>query len=150
MEPTPPPLPRIIVGDTTPERIGGLLQDNPKGLLLHRDEMAGWLGSFGRYSSNAGGERALWIEAYGGRPYTIDRQKNPDAIIIPHLSVAVLGGLQPDKLGLVIHGADDGFAGRFLWFWPDPAPGYHLPGGDRRVKTSDCSPAAVAARPSQT
>jgi Protein of unknown function (DUF3987) len=48
MEPTPPPLPRIIVGDTTPERIGGLLQDNPKGLLLHRDEMAGWLGSFGR------------------------------------------------------------------------------------------------------
>jgi hypothetical protein len=38
----------------------------------------------------------------------------------------VLGGLQPDKLGLVIHGADDGFAGRFLWFWPDPVGGYRL------------------------
>jgi hypothetical protein len=38
----------------------------------------------------------------------------------------VLGGLQPDKLGLVIQGADDGFAGRFLWFWPDPSEGYRL------------------------
>ncbi len=126
VDPDPVPLPRIIVGDTTPERLGVLLRDNPKGLLLNRDEMAGWLGSFGRYSANAGGERALWLEAYGGRAYTIDRQKNPEATIIPHLSIAVLGGLQPDKLGLVISGADDGFAGRFLWFWPDPAPGYRL------------------------
>jgi hypothetical protein len=126
IDPDPLPLPRIIVGDTTPERLATLLQDNPKGLLLHRDEMAGWLGSFGRYSANAGGERALWLEAYGGRACTIDRQKSPDATIVPNLSIAVLGGLQPDRLSLVISGADDGFAGRFLWFWPDPTPGYRL------------------------
>lgn len=68
IEPAPLPLPRMVVGDTTPERLGGLLENNPKGLLQYRDEMSGWLGSFGRYSSNAGGERAFWLETFGGRP----------------------------------------------------------------------------------
>jgi hypothetical protein len=68
MEPEPVPLPRIMVGDTTPEALAGLLKDNPKGLLLYRDELAGWLGCFGRYSSSGNGEREFWIEAYGGRP----------------------------------------------------------------------------------
>jgi hypothetical protein len=126
VEPQPVPLPRLVVGDTTPERLGGILQDNPKGLLMSRDELAGWLASFGRYSQSAGGERAMWIEAYGGRPYTIDRQKHPEPTIIPRLTMSVLGGIQPDKLPSVTGGADDGFASRFLWFWPDPVLGFRL------------------------
>jgi hypothetical protein len=126
IEPDPVPLPRLVVGDTTPERLCSVLRDNPKGLLMHRDEIAGWLGSFGRYSSDGGGERALWLEAYGGRPHTIDRQKDPEPIIIPRLSIAVLGGIQPDKLSLVTGGADDGFAARFLCYWPDPVAGFRL------------------------
>ena len=55
------------MGDTTPEKVGTLLRDNPKGLLLYREEMAGWIGSFGRYSSSGSSERAMWVEAYGGR-----------------------------------------------------------------------------------
>ncbi|WP_147023473.1 DUF3987 domain-containing protein, partial [Microvirga aerophila] len=125
-EPEPVPLPRLVVGDTTPEKLGTILRDNPKGVLLNRDEIAGWLGSFGRYSSAGGGERAMWLEAYGGRAYTIDRQKDPDPIIIPHLSVPVLGGVQPDKLHLMTGGDDDGFAARFLWCWPEPVSGFKL------------------------
>jgi hypothetical protein len=87
IEPEPIALPRIMVGDTTPEALAGLLKANPKGLLLQRDELAGWLGSFGRYSSSGNGERAFWIEAYGGRPYTIDRKNNPEPTMIPRLSV---------------------------------------------------------------
>ena len=126
IEPDPVPLPRVVVGDTTPEKLGSILRDNEKGLLLNRDEIAGWLGSFGRYSSDGGGERAMWLEAYGGRAYTIDRQKNPEPILIAHLSVAVLGGVQPDKLSLITGGADDGFAARFLWCWPEPVSGFRL------------------------
>ena len=125
-EPEPVPLPRIVVGDTTPEKLGAILRDNPKGVLLNRDEIAGWLGSFGRYSAAGGGERAMWLEAYGGRAYTIDRQKDPEPIIIPHLSVPVLGGVQPDKLHLITGGDDDGFAARFLWCWPEPVSGFRL------------------------
>jgi hypothetical protein len=126
IEPEPIPLPRIVLGDTTPEKLGTLLKDNPKGVLLNRDEIAGWLGSFGRYSSGGGGERAMWLEAYDGRSYTIDRQKDPEPILIPHLSVAVLGGVQPDRLPLITGGADDGFAARFLWCWPEPVRGFRL------------------------
>ncbi|GEO18686.1 DUF3987 domain-containing protein [Microvirga aerophila] len=126
VEPEPVPLPRLMVGDTTPEKLGTILRDNPKGVLLNRDEIAGWLGSFGRYSSAGGGERAMWLEAYGGRVYTIDRQKDPEPIIIPHLSVPVLGGAQPDKLRLITGGDDDGFAARILWCWPEPVSGFRL------------------------
>jgi hypothetical protein len=60
-----------MIGDTTPEALATLLRHIPKGLLLHRDELAGWLASFGRYTFG-GGEQEFWIEAYGGRAYTVD------------------------------------------------------------------------------
>jgi hypothetical protein len=129
VEPEPVPLPRLVVGDTTPEKLGTILRDNPKSVLLNRDEIAGWLGSFGRYSAAGGGERAMWLEAYGGRAYPIDRQKDPEPIIISHLSVPVLGGVQPDKLHLITGGDDDGFAARFLWCWPEPVNGFKLARG---------------------
>jgi hypothetical protein len=126
VEPEPIPLPRLVLGDTTPEKLGTVLKDNPKGVLVCRDEIAGWACSFGRYSSAAGGERAMWLEAFGGRAYSIDRQKDPEPIIIPYLTVSILGGVQPDKLRLITGGDDDGFAARFLWFWPEPVSTFRL------------------------
>jgi hypothetical protein len=117
----------LIIADTTPEKIGPLLQKHPSGLLLHRDELAGWIGSFNRYSGGGeNGERQLWTEAYGGRAYNIDRVKLSEPIFIPHLTVGVLGSIQPDKLHVITGGADDGFASRFLWAWPDPVEGFTL------------------------
>jgi hypothetical protein len=127
IEPKEPVVPRLIISDTTPEKVGPLLQKHPAGLLLHRDELAGWIGSFNRYSGGGeNGERQLWTEAYGGRPYNIDRVKLSEPIFIPHLTVGVLGSIQPDKLPVMTGGADDGFASRFLWIWPDPVEGFTL------------------------
>jgi Protein of unknown function (DUF3987) len=127
IEPKEPVVPRLIIADTTPEKIGPLLQKHPAGLLLHRDELAGWIGSFNRYSGGGeNGEKQLWTEAYGGRPYNIDRVKFSEPIFIPHLTVGVLGSIQPDKLHVITGGADDGFASRFLWAWPDPVEGFTL------------------------
>ena len=94
VEPPEPVRPRIIVADATPEALGLLLAAHDKGLLFFRDELAGWFGGFGRYSGS-GADRAFWIEAFGGRCFTIDRVKHPQPIVIPHLSVAVLGGTHP-------------------------------------------------------
>jgi hypothetical protein len=135
-----------VVGDTTPEKLGAILRDNPKGVLLNRDEIAGWLGSFGRYSSAGGGERAMWLEAYGGRAYSIDRQKSPEPIIIPHLTVSILGGVQPDKLRLITGGEDDGFASPLpvvlaragQWLSPRPCSGRRDSTG-RGPETPACS-----------
>lgn len=121
VEPAEPVRPRIMVSDATPEALGTLVAGHDKGLLFFRDELAGWFGGFGRYSGS-GSDRAFWIEAYGGRSFTIDRVKHPLPVIIPRLSVGVLGGVQPDRLSDLIDGPDDGLQARFLWFWPEKVP----------------------------
>ena len=50
--------------------------------------------------------------------------KHDGLMVIPHLSVGILGGVQPDKLTLIINGKDDGFAARMLWCWPEAVPGF--------------------------
>jgi hypothetical protein len=118
---TPPePLkPRLRQHDVTIERIATLLAGAaPKGVLIHRDELAGWV--LGMNSYNDAG-RAFWIEAYGGRPYRVERQRQ-EAIEIPRMAVAVIGSIQPDKIAELTQQRDDGLLARFLWAWPDPVP----------------------------
>jgi hypothetical protein len=90
----------------TVEKVATLLAGAaPKGLLIVRDELAGWLLGMNAYN-DAG--RSFWIEAYGGRPYRVERQKHPEPIVIPRLAVAVTGGTQPEKLAALFREADDG------------------------------------------
>ncbi len=124
LEPAKPERPRIMASDTTPEALARLLACQPKGLLITRDELAGWLGSFNRYSGGQGGDRAFWLEAYGGKPYVIDRARNGgETVTVPNLAASIIGGIQPDKLhSLLLTGDDDGLPSRFLFCWPDPVP----------------------------
>jgi hypothetical protein len=118
--------PRFIVTDVTPERLGGISASSPKGVLSVRDELAGWIGNFDRYSGGGGGERAMWLEAYNGGHHCIDRQKSPVPIVVDHFSVGIVGGIQPDKLSLISGGSDDGLASRFIWFWPEDIPDFRI------------------------
>lgn len=112
---------RISISDTTTEKVAELMAASWRGLLLSRDELSGWLGGMDRY--NRGGDRPFWLEAYGGRSYTVDRKNCPEPAIVDHLSVAVLGGTQPDKLeSLLVRAEDDGLLARFLTVFPDPVP----------------------------
>jgi putative DNA primase/helicase len=118
---SPPIRERIRTSDPTTEAVADLMATSWRGLLLFRDELSGWLSSMDRY--NSGGDRPFWLEAYGGRPYTVDRKASPEPIIVDHLSVSVLGGTQPDKLeSLLVHADDDGLLARFLIVFPDPVP----------------------------
>ncbi|GAB0114936.1 DUF3987 domain-containing protein [Acidisoma sp. C75] len=118
--PVEPQEPRLRQSDVTIEKVASLLASAaPKGLLIVRDELAGWLLGMTNYN-DAG--RAFWLEAYGGRPYRVERQKSPQPIEVPRLAVAVMGGTQPDKLAEMFADADDGLLARFLWAWPEPKP----------------------------
>ena len=129
--PPEPQAPRLRQSDVTLERVATLLASAaPKGLLIVRDELSGWLLGLNSYNDSG---RAFWIEAYGGRPYRVERQKSPEPIIVHHLVVAVTGSTQPDKLAQMFRDADDGLLGRFIWGWPDPLPNFRL---------SDRAPAA--------
>lgn len=113
-----PVSPRLVSNDATIERVAELLAcAAPKGLLMVRDELAGWFKGMNSYNS---GSRPFWIEAYGGRPYKVDRISRPESIAIPRLVVGWHGGIQPARLAEVMSGPDDGLLSRWCWFWPDP------------------------------
>jgi hypothetical protein len=117
----PPIRGRIRITDATTEKAADLVRDGWRGLLLSRDELSGWLASMDRYSG--GGDRPFWLEAYGGRSYAVDRKNSPEPIIVDHLSIAVLGGTQLDKLdSLLVKSDDDGLLARYLVTYPAPPP----------------------------
>ena len=124
-EPLEPVRPRLHVADCTVEKLAALAASLPRGLLVVRDELAGWIGAFDKYGGG-GSDRAFAVEMYGGRSYRVDRVKNPEPISINRLSVGVLGGVQPDKLSILTDGPDDGLTARILWAWPDASPSFKL------------------------
>ena len=116
-EPQEPQMPRIVISDATIEAVAVIESGNPRGLLLWRDECAAWLGNMGKYGD---GDRAFWLEASGGRPFTVDRRKLAQPLRIEHHAISIVAGSQPDRLAsLLMAGADDGLVGRFLYVWPE-------------------------------
>ena len=117
----PPVRRRIRITDATTEKVAELLATTWRGLLLSRDELSGWLSSMDRYSG--GGDRPFWLEAHGGRSYTVDRKASPEPVVVEHMSVSILGGTQPDKLdSLLVKSDDDGLLARFLTVFPGTVP----------------------------
>jgi Protein of unknown function (DUF3987) len=121
MEPDEPVRARIMSSDATTEKLAELAAAHHKGLMLVRDELAGWYGSLGRYSKS-GADRAFWVEAYGGRGFTVDRKNAGLPIIIKRLGLGLFGGIQPDRLCEMMESPDDGLLARFLWAWPNKVP----------------------------
>lgn len=116
-----PHIPRLVVNDSTIERLAVILANQPRGILQMRDELAGFLEGMKRYSGG-GSDRPFWLESYGGRSYTVERMGR-DPITVDRLFIAVLGGIQPDRLKTLLFKADDdGLLARFLPIWPEPAP----------------------------
>jgi hypothetical protein len=113
-----PQAPRLVQNDVTIEKVATIMATAAeKGLLIHRDELAGWFLGMTAYNDSG---RQFWLEAYNGNPYRVERQKNPEPIIVSHLSAAVIGGVQPERLAPMLADADDGLFARMLWAWPEP------------------------------
>jgi hypothetical protein len=99
-KPEPPVHRSVFTSDATIEAIAELIGDNPRGLTVACDELAGWLGSFARYKGKAGGtdlQRWLSMHSAGGFAYhrrTGDKRR----IVVPHAAVSVCGGIQPGIL----------------------------------------------------
>jgi hypothetical protein len=56
------PCPRLIINDATVEKLGELMNENPRGLLLIRDELPGFLARM--ESEDHQSERAFYLEAF--------------------------------------------------------------------------------------
>lgn len=119
-----PPRRRYLTQDPTVEKLGELLRDNPRGILIFRDELVGFLRAMdieGRENS-----RAFYLEAWNGTGgYTYDRIGR-GTVEIEAACVSIIGAIQPGPLrdymmSAVAGGAgDDGLIQRFqLAVWPD-------------------------------
>lgn len=116
-----PVMPCLALSDATIEKLAGIVAGQPRGTLLARDELAGWLQSMTRYAGG-GSDRPFWLEAYGGRSFSVERMGR-DPVYVDRLTIGVLGGIQPDRLrNLLMKSDDDGLLARFIPVWPQPAP----------------------------
>ena len=119
--PRPPKRP-FIHNDVTAEYFIQEQSRAPRGFLIFRDELAGWLGSMERYSQST--DRPMWLESYDGGTFKVGRVKTGDeATVVDRICAPILGGIQPERLMQIIgeSDADDGLQARFLPFWPDMA-----------------------------
>ncbi len=115
---------RYLISDATVEKIGELLRDNPRGLLLYRDELVGMLRSLDKLGREA--ERAFFLEAWNGAGgFDYDRIGR-GTLHIPALTLSIIGGMTPGKLRSYLAGAleggaqDDGLLQRFqVAVWPE-------------------------------
>jgi hypothetical protein len=125
---------RYHTQDATVEKMGELLQKNPRGMTLLRDELSGWMLTLGKAGRE--GDREFYLEGWNGTgSFTVDRIGR-GTLYIPALTVSVIGGIQPGKLKPLLDSAveggtgDDGLMQRFqLLIWPDHLPTWAKPTG---------------------
>ena len=124
LDATPAPVARrYLVNDTTVEKLLELLGQNPRGLLVFRDELTGLLTSWEKQGRES--DRQFYLEAWNGTgDYSSDRIGR-GSLYVPNCCLSLLGGIQPDKLAhylhQTLHGENDGMTQRLsLLTWPDP------------------------------
>jgi hypothetical protein len=123
-EPEEPQPERLVVNDSTYQKLGEILHWSPRGVAVVMDELVGLLEALDVKGQE--GARAFYLAAWNGdQSHRIDRIGR-GSNIIERLSVSVLGGMQPGKLQNYIRQAtrggnsDDGLMQRFqLLVWPD-------------------------------
>jgi len=129
-EPQPPTWRRYKTNDSTIEKMAELLQENPRGILLFRDELVGLLTSWDREGREP--DRAFYLEAWNGYgSITVDRIGR-GTVHCDNLCVSILGGIQPAKLMAYLHQAqselqNDGLMQRMqLLVYPDEPADWKL------------------------
>lgn len=112
-----------LVSDVTIEKLASILEQNPRGVLMERDELLGWIRSMNQYRGGEGADRQHYLSIWAGSPIKVDRQKNPEPTYIRAPFVAITGGIQPTVVEQLrqsrVKTSDDGLFERLLWCWPE-------------------------------
>ena len=116
LEDNKPKLKHYTVSKLTIEKLILILEENPEGVLLELDELSSL---FVRLSKDENAEeRGLYLSGYNGSvPFSYKTISRGD-VLIPNVTLSILGGIQPKKLSRFIRETqtgyqDDGFLQRF-------------------------------------
>ena len=118
-----PVLKRYITNDSTIEMLGVLLELNPDGILLFRDELIAWLKSLDKQGRES--DRGFYLEAWNGTGNFVYDRIGRGTLFIPSVCVSVFGTIQPGPLARYIRAAasegNDGLMQRFqILLYPEP------------------------------
>jgi len=115
----PPTQRRILMGDSTFEALQLALRDNPAGLMVLRDELAGLLAGFEHKDRQQ--ERSFYLESWNGKNASQVDRIGRGSINVPHCCLSLFGGIQPEPLRKYLASTQqDGLMQRFqLLVWPD-------------------------------
>lgn len=129
-EPEKPIWKRYKTNDATIEKLSELLADNPKGLLLHRDELMGLLSSWDQEGRES--DRAFFLEAWNGYGSLTTDRIGRGTVHTENLCMSIFGNTQPAKLSRYLYHAirgmdNDGLLQRFqLLIYPDEPQNWSL------------------------
>lgn len=122
-EPPAPTCKRYSTNDTTIEKMHELLNQNARGLLLFRDELAGLLADWDQEGHES--DRSFYLEAWNGYGSKTTDRIGRGTIYTKNLCISLLGTTQPSKLMAYFHNVlrgieNDGLLQRFqLLVYPD-------------------------------
>jgi len=124
------PAPRMFKTNETSIQSQTVLQkQNPRGLLVFRDELTGWLSRLDK--PEYGDERAYYLEGWNGNGSYTDFKIGRGLTDAPNICISVLGGTQPDKAKRYIRqsmtGGNDGLVQRLqMAVYPDESKDWRL------------------------
>lgn len=95
-EPPKPVRARRQTNNATVEKLHELCKENPRGILLVRDELAGWLAQIDQAGNEQ--DRAFYLEGWNGTGrFDLDRIGR-GTVSAKNVCISVLGSIQPEKL----------------------------------------------------
>ena len=107
-----------VVVDSTVEALIGALRDNPRGVLIYKDEIDSLLSNFNRYN---GSDESYFLSLFSGTPFKYSRKSNNEHIFLANPYCSIIGTTQPGRLGEQFGGKRmmNGFSSRFLKVYPE-------------------------------
>jgi hypothetical protein len=108
---------QTIIKDATLEALVQILEFNPNGILLYKDELVGFIKSMNQYRK--GSDEEFWLESFNNGSHTVNRVTR-DTTRVENIFVNVIGTIQTDVLfNLVDDHSDNGLLDRFLYTKPE-------------------------------
>jgi len=118
---TAPVAKQILVDDITVEALLKVMEFNPDGLLLIKDELMGLIYDSQRYNKN--GQEEKFLSIFSGKQIIVNRKSEDSYSVINDPFLTLLGGIQPRVLSKLL--TDDrmnnGFVYRLLFCYPEEA-----------------------------
>ncbi|MGL4781727.1 MAG: DUF3987 domain-containing protein [Bacteroidales bacterium] len=114
---------KMMLNDATIEALIKIHSANKKGLILFRDELAGWLNSFNNYRGGSGADQQNYLSIWDNAAVSNERAGREQEQFLPESYLTIFGGIQPKILNDFAKGnrKDDGFLLRFLFCFAEEA-----------------------------